>query len=81
MSRYAADLASAARFATLPEFRSGLPMLPALIDLDQPVLPESVRHLHRDRDAAFGIGYGNSSGYGLERRYVNDLGPRRFKFM
>jgi hypothetical protein len=29
-----------------------------------------VRHVHRERD--FGIGYGNSSGYGnLERRYAD----------
>jgi len=27
------------------------------------------RHLHRQRD--FGIGYGNSSGYGSDRHYVD----------
>jgi hypothetical protein len=71
MSRYAADLASAARLATLPA------ALPMLIDLES----RRARHVHRDRDAAFGIGYGSSSGYGLERQYVSDWGPRRFKFM
>jgi hypothetical protein len=28
------------------------------------------RHLHRDRD--FGVGYGNSSGYGSARRYTSN---------
>ena len=28
------------------------------------------RHLHRERD--FGIGYGNSSGYGRDKRYVRE---------
>lgn len=31
--------------------------------------PPTARHLHRARD--FGIGYGNSSGYGSERHYVD----------
>ena len=30
----------------------------------------SLRHVHRDRD--FGIGYGNSSGYGREHHYTRD---------
>jgi len=29
-----------------------------------------VRHVHRPRD--FGIGYGNSSGYGRDRRYTSN---------
>jgi hypothetical protein len=29
-----------------------------------------IRHVHRDRD--FGVGYGNSSGYGRERRYTSN---------
>lgn len=29
-----------------------------------------VRHVHRQRD--FGVGYGNSSGYGRERRYTSN---------
>lgn len=36
--------------------------------LREPV-PEPPRHLHRPRD--FGIGYGNSSGYGSEVHYVD----------
>ena len=35
----------------------------------------SIRHVHRERD--FGVGYGNSSGYGRERRYTsNGFAPR-----
>ena len=30
---------------------------------------EPARHLHRQRD--YGIGYGNSSGYGSEQHYVD----------
>ena len=81
MSRYSAELASNALLSTLPVFRTGLPILPALIALDEPEPTAPIRHLHRDRDAAFGIGYGNSSGYGLERQYISDWGPRRFRFM
>ena len=33
---------------------------------------------HRERD--FGIGYGNSSGYGAARRYTSDWGNARFRF-
>lgn len=29
-----------------------------------------LRHLRRERD--FGVGYGNSSGYGFERRYTSN---------
>jgi len=32
-------------------------------------VPEPPRHLHRRRD--YGIGYGNSSGYGSEQHYVD----------
>ncbi|QNP41936.1 hypothetical protein [Lysobacter solisilvae (ex Woo and Kim 2020)] len=28
------------------------------------------RHVHRERD--FGVGYGNSSGYGRDRRYTSN---------
>ena len=34
-----------------------------------PTAPEPPRHLHRRRD--YGIGYGNSSGYGSEQHYVD----------
>jgi hypothetical protein len=30
----------------------------------------AVRHLHRERD--FGVGYGNSSGYGRDRHYTSN---------
>lgn len=37
-----------------------------------------VRHQHRERD--FGIGYGNSSGYGREERFAQSpWGPDRFR--
>lgn len=42
----------------------------------QPV-PQVGRHQHRERD--FGIGYGNSSGYGCEEHYVHPWGPERFR--
>ena len=35
-----------------------------------------VRHVHAERD--FGIGYGNSSGYGTDLHYVRDWSPQRF---
>ncbi|GAB3100667.1 hypothetical protein [Lysobacter terrae] len=33
----------------------------------------STRHVHRERD--FGVGYGNSSGYGRERYTSNGFAP------
>jgi hypothetical protein len=37
-----------------------------------------VRHQHRERD--FGIGYGNSSGYGCEEHFARPpWGPDRFR--
>jgi hypothetical protein len=42
-----------------------------------PPLPQA-RHLHRERD--FGIGYGNSSGYGSEEHFAQPpWGPDRFR--
>jgi hypothetical protein len=38
---------------------------------------DCVRHVHRDRD--FGVGYGNSSGYATDRRYVAEWSPQRFR--
>lgn len=38
-------------------------------EVKQPQLPASVRHVHRARD--FGVGYGSSSGYGVDRHYVD----------
>jgi hypothetical protein len=31
------------------------------------------------RERSFGIGYGNSSGYGLDKRYTTDWGQIRFR--
>lgn len=39
--------------------------------------PPAVRHHHRERD--FGIGYGNSSGYGCEAHYARTWVPDRFR--
>jgi len=36
-----------------------------------------VRHVHRERD--FGVGYGNSSGYASQRRYIDQWAPSRFR--
>jgi hypothetical protein len=36
------------------------------------------RRAYRERD--FGIGYGRSSGYGMDRRYTSDWGASRFRF-
>jgi hypothetical protein len=33
---------------------------------------------YRDRDV--GVGYGRSSGYGLDKRYTSDWGGVRFRF-
>ena len=39
---------------------------------------QPVRHHHRERD--FGIGYGNSSGYGREEHFAQPpWGPDRFR--
>jgi hypothetical protein len=48
--------------ASLPDMRGSATPAP-------PVPEEPVRHLHRQRD--YGIGYGNSSGYGSEQHYVD----------
>ena len=34
------------------------------------VLQAAMRHVHRQRD--FGVGYGNSSGYGRDRHYTSN---------
>lgn len=44
----------------------------------QTVMTRPRRGQHRERD--FGIGYGNSSGYGCSRRYSSDwTGTQRFR--
>lgn len=37
------------------------------------------RHVHRERD--FGVGYGNSSGYGSDRHYVDGHADPIFRFV
>jgi hypothetical protein len=49
------------------------PVSQALIDV-----VAHARLARRERD--FGIGYGRSSGYGLDRRYTSDWGAPRFRF-
>lgn len=48
-----------------------------------PDLPEAppIRHIHGDRDAEFGVGYGNSSGYAADRHYVSNWATRMFRFV
>lgn len=41
------------------------------------VVAGSSRRTYRNREA--GIGYGRSSGYGLERRYTSDWAAPRFR--
>ena len=41
------------------------------------VVALQARRERRERD--FGIGYGSSSGYATDRRYVNDWGLTRFR--
>ncbi len=43
------------------------------------VVPFTARSVRRERD--FGVGYGKSSGYATDRRYVNTAAqPRYFRF-
>jgi hypothetical protein len=52
--------------------------VPAWPDPARPEPPAGVRHQHRERD--FGIGYGNSSGYGCDEHFVQPpWGPDRFR--
>ncbi len=39
--------------------------------------PAKTRRSYRER--SFGIGYGNSSGYGFDKRYTTDWGQIRFR--
>jgi hypothetical protein len=44
------------------------------------VIPFSARRSYRDRSVSgFGVGYGNSSGYALDKRYTTDWGQIRFR--
>lgn len=47
-------------------------------DPSPPPAVQPARHQHRERD--FGIGYGNSSGYGREEHFARPpWGPDRFR--
>lgn len=82
MSRYFGELASTALLAPLGTYRvDPLPSGSMAADASAPALPTPIGHVHRDRDADFGIGYGNSSGYGTDRHYVTDWWPQRFRCM
>lgn len=48
--------------------------------LEVPQAPP-IRHVHGDRDAEFGVGYGNSSGYAADRHYVSNWATRMFRFV
>jgi hypothetical protein len=81
MSRYFGELASTALLTSLGNFSANtLPPRPMAAG-SAASAPTPINHVHRDRDAAFGIGYGNSSGYGTDRRYVTDWWPQRFRCM
>jgi hypothetical protein len=43
---------------------------------DESGLP--LTHANRYRERDFGIGYGTSSGYALDKRYTSDWGQARF---
>jgi len=61
-------------FHTLPSQDSHpnpTPSQPAKVD------PTTPRHIHRER--AFGVGYGNSSGYASPRRYADSSAQPRFR--
>jgi hypothetical protein len=51
----------------------------ALLDVSQSSVESApARRIYRERD--FGIGYGSSSGYGLDKRYTRDWGQAHFRF-
>jgi uncharacterized membrane protein YoaK (UPF0700 family) len=65
---------AAVRFAEVPAFRPNFAAAVAVAAAGA-AQAASIRHLRRERD--FGVGYGNSSGYGRERRYTsNGFAPR-----
>ena len=42
-------------------------------------IPATARTQYDRRERDFGVGYGNSSGYGTEEHYVHPWGPDRFR--
>lgn len=51
------------------------PRTPVAVQAQAGSAPHSVRYRERD----FGIGYGTSSGYALDKRYTSDWGLARFR--
>jgi hypothetical protein len=82
MSRYSVELAAPAELVAALHRRrarwlnAGASGTDAVISAQNLSAPEPNRHVHSERD--FGIGYGNSSGYGTDRHYVRDWSPQRF---
>lgn len=82
MSRYSVELATPAELVAALHRRrvrwmnTGASVIDAIAALGNAAASEPVRHVHEERD--FGIGYGNSSGYGTTRHYVTDWSPRLF---
>jgi hypothetical protein len=75
MSRYMVELFSTAGLVATLNGPSNLATLAAeAIPFSAPI-----RHVHRDRNAEFGVGYGNSSGYATDRHYVSEWSPQRFR--
>lgn len=80
MTRFLVELASSTGLlAPLAAPKSPRPVRIAYTPEAEAVeaLDESIRHVHRERD--FGVGYGNSSGYGSDRHYVSEWMPQRFR--
>ena len=83
MSRYSAELAASTGLATAFAMRrprwlntgSGINDVVAFLQGASESAP--IRHVHSERD--FGVGYGNSSGYGTDRHYVTDWSPQMFR--
>ena len=58
------------RFAEAHASSTTATLAPVALAAHGAVQAAPARHVHRDRD--FGVGYGNSSGYGRDRRYTSN---------
>lgn len=83
MSRFSVELASPADLVAALHRRrtrwlnAGASIIDsAQIEIERASAAEPIRHVHGERD--FGVGYGNSSGYGTDRHYVSEWSPRLF---
>lgn len=56
------------------------PRTPVAVSSRVESAPESISVSSRYRERDFGIGYGASSGYALDKRYSSDWGQARFRF-